>query len=119
MLPTILFSTTTFIAIGLALLSIFYVVWPLFRDAKRIAPADDDPLMRLIQRKDAVLMAIKEVEFDYNTGKLTDEDYERMDDRLRRQAIGLLKRMEIAAPDATRLEEKLEEEIAELRTQAG
>ena len=101
--------------LALSLLVILYVIWPLFRDAKRIAPADDDPMMRLIQRKDAVIHAIKELEFDYNTGKLTDSDYERMNDRFRRQAIGLLKQMEKAAPNATRLEEALEVEIANLR----
>lgn len=100
-----------------ALIVILYVIWPLFRDVKRIAPADDDPLTRLIGRKDAVLQAIKELEFDYNTGKLTDSDYDRMNDRLRRQAIGLLQQMEKAAPNAARLERQLEEEIAGLREQ--
>jgi len=117
-LQTILFSKTFLVALSLALLATLYVVWPLFRDTKRIAPADDDPLVRLIQRKDAVIQAIKELELDYNTGKLIDVDYERMNDRLRRQAMGLLKQMEKAAPDATRLEKQLEAEIAMLRRES-
>jgi len=62
-----------------------------------------------------VLASIKELEFDYEMGKLTDSDYARMNDRLCGQANGLVQQIEKVAPNIIQLEERLEEEILELR----
>lgn len=107
--------TILVIVCAIVLLATFYVVWPLFWNVRRIAPVDDDLLTLLLQRKDTVLRSIKELEFDYNMGKLTDSDYARMNERLRRQATGLLQQIEKITPNIMQLEEQLEEEIFELR----
>lgn len=73
-------------------------------------------MTELVQRKDIVLRSIKELEFDYRMGKLSEEDYARFDQRLRQQAIGLLRRIERLAPDLAGLEEQLEAAIAQART---
>ena len=107
--------TTILITIAIAILAIGYVVFPLFRTTKTPIPLSDDRLSGLMLRKETALNTIKELEFDYHTGKLNDEDYERLNQRLRRQAIGLLQRIEKIAPVASGLDAELEEAIAEHR----
>ena len=109
--------TTISIALAISLLAVAYVAWPLLRPS-RVAqlPPDDDPLTALIQRKDTILRSIKELEFDYHMGKLSEADFQRFDQRLRQQAIGLIRQIEKVAPDMADLEQQLEEAIAQHRT---
>ena len=91
--------TTIVIAFIIALFAVAYVAWPLLRPSHAVPPPpDDDPLTALIQRKDTILRSIKELEFDYHMGKLTEADFQRFDQRLRQQAIGLLRQIEKLRP---------------------
>ena len=51
----------------------------------------DTPLHHLLSRKDSIYTAMKDLEFDYSTGKLSDEDYEALRDKFERQAAEALK----------------------------
>ncbi|CAN5394579.1 hypothetical protein BH10CHL1_BH10CHL1_12680 [soil metagenome] len=106
---------TIAIALLLAILAIGFVAWPLWQPSTALRLDDDSPLTELIQRKDSVLLSIKELEFDYQTGKLSLEDYQRLDQRLRQQAIGLLRQLEKVAPDSVALETELEAAIRQQR----
>jgi hypothetical protein len=64
------------------------------------------------------LQAIKDLEFDYRVGKISQEDYQRLDQRLRRQAIGLMQQIEKLAPTSASLDEELESIIAQFRQTA-
>jgi hypothetical protein len=110
---------TIAVALLLALLAIGFVAWPLWQPGAVVRLDDDNPLTELIQRKDSVLLSIKELEFDYQTGKLSAQDYQRLDHRLRQQAIGLLRQLEKAAPDSANLEAELEAAILRQRQTAG
>ena len=110
---------TLVIALLLSILAIGFVVWPLWRSTTTLRVEDDNPLIELIQRKDTVLLSIKELEFDYQTGKLSAEDYARLDQRLRQQAISLLRQLEKDAPDSRALEAELEAAILRQRQQLG
>jgi hypothetical protein len=103
------------VAALITVLALVYVVWPLLRPGPALWVVDDDRLAELIGRKDTVLEAIKELEFDYRTGKLSEEDYQRFDQRLRRQAIGLIQQIEKLAPESAGLDDPLEAEIARRR----
>jgi hypothetical protein len=107
------------LTIGLGLLvtvgAIYYVARPLFAPARPLQETDDSPLGELVARKDAVLLSIKEIEFDYRTGKLNEADYKRYNHRLRQQAISLIKRIDDLAPDVSDLEAELEAAIADQR----
>ncbi len=103
------------VAALLSLAALAYVVWPLVSSRSAPLVVEDDRLTALIGRKDAVMVAIKDLEFDYHTGKLGDEDYARLDERLRRQAIGLMQQVEKLAPESAVMDERLEAEIARLR----
>jgi hypothetical protein len=103
------------IALVLSLGALAYVVWPLLRQGPAPVMLEDDRLTELLGRKDAVMMAIKELEFDYHVGKLSEEDYQLYDARLRRQAVGLLQQIEQVAPQSAGVDDALEAEIARRR----
>ncbi|MGH7849563.1 MAG: zinc-ribbon domain-containing protein, partial [Thermodesulfobacteriota bacterium] len=69
-------------------------------------------------RKDSLLTAIKDIEFDYGLGKLTREDYEELHGKYRSEAAGLLKEIDSlgAGAEAEGGYEDLEREI---RAQRG
>jgi hypothetical protein len=102
----------------LSLLATFFAISPLLRPGRASLVVEDDKLVELLGRKDSVLQAIKDLEFDYHVGKISQEDYERLDQRLRRQAIVLLQQIEKVAPASASLDEQLEGIIAQFRQTA-
>ncbi len=102
-------------ALLLALLAIGFVVWPLWRTGAPLRVDDDNPLTDLLTRKDSVLLSIKELDFDYQTGKLSAEDFWQLNGRLRQQAISLLRQIEKTAPASADLEAELEALILQQR----
>lgn len=103
------------VALIISFAALAYVVWPLLTPGPAPVIVENDRLTDLVGRKDAVLTAIKELEFDYRMGKLSDEDYQRLDQRLRRQAIGLMQQIEKVAPESAQMDAQIEAEIAGLR----
>lgn len=83
----------------IALVAVVLVLEPLIRAARgeRVEvqqsllvddDADEDPLA---ERKARALTALREIEFDRATGKLSDEDYQRLYDRYSAEAVEALK----------------------------
>lgn len=103
------------LALVLSLAALAYVVWPLLKPGPAPIMVENDRLTELLGRKDAVLKAIKDLEFDYQVGKLSEEDYQLYDQRLRRQAVALLQQIEQVAPMSSNLDAALEAEIAQHR----
>lgn len=50
----------------------------------------DTELHHLLSRKDSIYTAIKDLEFDHKTGKLSDEDYEELRTKFEQQAAAVL-----------------------------
>ncbi len=117
-MDSILWITLIF-ALLLSLVALAYVVMPLLTKQPPLLPVDDDRLADLLARKDSTMRAIKELEFDHQVGKIGAEDYLRFNQRLRRQAIGLIQQLEKITPESTALDEKLEEAIAQRRQAQG
>ena len=93
---------TLALALGavLALVAVAFVARPFLRDP---APASDrlDELneaertrLELVEERDRALAALKELEFDHRTGKVTDDDYRTQVGPLRRSAAEALKALE-------------------------
>ena len=99
----------------ISLLAIYFAVSPLLGAGRAPLVLDDDKFTELLGRKDATLQAIKDLEFDYRLGKMSQEDFQRLDQRLRRQAIALLQQIEKIAPATATLDEQLETLIAQFR----
>jgi hypothetical protein len=106
---------TVILAALISLLAIYFAVSPLLQAGRAAMVVEDDKLVELLGRKDATLQAIKDLEFDYRVGKMSQEDYQRLDQRLRRQAIGLMQQIEKVAPESASLDEQLESIIAQFR----
>jgi len=106
---------TLLIALLLSLAAVAWAAWPLLKPGPPAVIVEDDKLVELLGRKDAVVAAIKDLEFDYNVGKLSTDDYERYDQRLRRQAVGLMQQIEQIAPESVSLDSALEAQIVARR----
>jgi hypothetical protein len=88
------------LAAMLAVVAVVFVARPFLRDP---APASDrlDELapearhrLALAEERDRALAALKELEFDHRTGKISDEDYRGQVGPLRRRAAEALRALE-------------------------
>jgi len=81
-------------------IALVFILLPLVRPG---APAEADrpesPTERLRREKESVYLAIREVEFDHRTGKVSDEDHAVLMARYRARAIELLKQIDALPPD--------------------
>jgi hypothetical protein len=86
----------------LAVLSVVFVARPFLREPVARPGADrlDDPTplgqrhLALAEERDRALAALKELEFDHRTGKVSDEDYRELVAPLRRAAATALLALE-------------------------
>ena len=88
------------LAAMLAVIAVVFVARPFLRDP---SPASDrlDELapearerLALAEERDRALAALKELEFDHRTGKVSDEDYRAQVGPLRRRAAEVLRALE-------------------------
>ena len=88
------------VAAMLAVAAVVFVARPFLRDP---SPASDrlDELapearerLALAEERDRALAALKELEFDHRTGKVSDEDYRAQVGPLRRRAAEMLRALE-------------------------
>lgn len=106
---------TVTIALLISVAALTYVIWPFL--TSKVAPyhVENDELTELITRKDGIMAAIKDLEFDYQVGKMSEEDYQRFDARLRRQAIAYMQQIEKLSPEIAGLDASIEAEINRYR----
>lgn len=87
-----------------AVACVLFVALPFWRDP---APAEDrleEPderereRLRLAEERDRALAALKELEFDHRTGKISDADYRELVGPLRRQAAEAIRELDPAPP---------------------
>jgi hypothetical protein len=71
-----------------------FVTVPLRRPARSDEEAEDPRVAELEARKEAKYREIRDAEMDREAGKLTDEEWTRVDRELRREAIALLKQLD-------------------------
>ena len=98
-MTTLALALGALLAVGCAL----NVALPFLREP---APADDrlgepGPLERraleLAEERDRALAALKELEFDHRTGKISDDDYRELVGPLRRRVAEVLRSLELRA----------------------
>jgi hypothetical protein len=86
-----------------ALLTVICVVWvalPFLREPQPASDRIDEPdalgrrQLALAEERDRALAALKELEFDHRTGKVSDEDYRALVGPLRRDAALALRALE-------------------------
>jgi len=101
--------TTVALVLGavLAVAAVLFVSRPFLREpsARTDVLAEPDELERrrleLAEERDRALAALKELEFDHRSGKLSDEDYAELVGPLRRRAAETLRALELRAEIAS------------------
>jgi hypothetical protein len=99
------------LGVVLAVICVLLVARPFLREP---APLDDrlqepgpeeEARVALAEERDRALAALKELEFDHRTGKVSDEDYRALVGPLRRRAAEALRALEHErrAPEAERV----------------
>jgi hypothetical protein len=81
--------------------AVWFVARPFLGRGGGETTADPAPeRLALEEERDRALAALKELEFDHRTGKVSDEDYRAMVGELRRSAADALKALDAGTPRA-------------------
>ena len=82
------------VLVALAVTVVALVAWPLVRERTAETTAPDARRLALLERRDAALQALQDLELDHRAGKLTDEDAEQERQILRDEAVAALAELE-------------------------
>lgn len=82
-------------AVALGALVLWYILSPLFRPATA-APAFLDPLDPEETRRGIALIALKEIDFDRATGKLSDADYQALKEKYTHEAVAAMREEDVS-----------------------
>jgi ribosomal protein L40E len=80
--------TALLVGTALAVVSLCYVLYPLFRADMAVAPR---PLADAEAHQSHAVDALRELEFDRQTGKISDADYEPLKARYTEQALAVMR----------------------------
>ena len=110
---------TVFVALVLAVLTFAFVAYPFFKRRSHAADSvEDGKLQELQSQRDTTYSMLKELEFDFKSGILTEEDYQDLETRYKRKAVSILRDIDTAGKD-TGAEEDIEKQILKLRRGKG
>jgi hypothetical protein len=98
---------------ALVMLAGIYVLTPLFRKSRESLDLDlgETELERLQDRKTIIYKSIKDLEFEYKMGRLSDADFKQLEAGYKNDAAIILQTMEKLG-NADELDELIEKEIA-------
>lgn len=111
------------VVILLSVAVVFYVGYPLIfkredqTSGGGLTSVDEPHLRELLRKKENIYLAIKELEFDYKMGKLSEGDYQQLKERLKRDATLILQHIdEIEVSQyGESLDDQIEKEILAFR----
>ena len=70
---------------------------------------------QLVAEREAIIDAIRELDFDHRMGKVEEDDYRATRSRYENRAVELMRAIEQTAGPAPKIEDRIEEQIAALR----
>ena len=86
---------TIFVALLLIVLVFAFIVYPFFkRRLRSVDSVEDERLQELQSRRDTTYSMLKELEFDQQSGILTDEDYRDLEMRYKKKAVSILRNID-------------------------
>ena len=84
------------VGVALALIALSFVLFPLLSDSPLTAPSQAGRVISQADaRRNAVMEALREIEFDRETGKLSDKDYEALRSTYTQRAVEIMRRAEV------------------------
>ncbi len=110
---------TVFVAVVLTVLAFVFIAYPLFkRRSRSVGSSQDEKLQELHSKRDTTYSMLKELEFDYQSGILSEEDYRDLEGRYKRKAISILRNVDDLGKGSN-VEEEIERQVLELRRDKG
>ena len=110
---------TVFIALILTVLTFAFIIYPFFKQrSSSVGSVEDGSLPELYSKRDTTYSMLKELEFDRQSGILTDEDYRDLEARYKRKAISILRDID-SLEEGTEVDEEIEKQVLELRHSKG
>lgn len=112
----------TFFAVVLAVITFVWVFYPFFRHKTQLSAAgENEKLQELRSERDTTYSMLKELEFDYQSGIMTEEDYRELEARYKRKAIFTLRDIDNAGRDGSVEPEldEIEQQVQKLRKSKG
>lgn len=108
-----------FMAMILAALTFAFIAYPFFKPRLRpVDSATDDKLRELHSNRDTTYSMLKELEFDFQSGILTEEDYQELEERYKQKAVVTLKTLDTLGKSPG-VEDEVERQIRERRRSKG
>ena len=89
-----------FFLLALVALTGLYVALPIMRGEGTLVTAEEQEQSALLARRDQVLDALAELDFDFNTGKVDENHYQMRRQALMQEAAEILKRLDALKPVA-------------------
>lgn len=90
-------TVTLLLFFAITLLIAFFVAIPMLQRSPRFGLGkigSNHSANDLVERKESIYSAIKEIEFDYQMGKLSDEDFKALRQQYKDEAVNLLKKID-------------------------
>ena len=110
---------TVLVALVLTMLTFAFVIYPLLkRRPSSVNLVGDRKLQELHSNRDTTYSMLKELEFDYQSGTLTEEDYQDLEARYKRKAISTLRDID-NLEKGSGTEDEIEKQVLELRRGKG
>lgn len=106
----------TAVALLITVVTFVFIVSPFFRRARPAAMEGDGRIRDLESQRDTTYSMLKELEFDFQSGVLTEADYRDLEARYKNKAISVLKDMDATAGDDT-VDDDIEKKVHALRSQ--
>ena len=108
-------SSVLSIVVAVALFGLLgtFILLPLLRGGEARIDSDPGDLKEEDAKKKALLFALRDVEYDFATGKLDDRDYQSLKSELAHEALAVMETPEAA--EAALASEALEAEIRRVR----
>lgn len=109
--------TTLYLSLLIGLVAFIVVLWPLVRGRfNQAQPQTEESLQSLRHQRDSIYDSLRELDFDLQTGKMSEDDYADLSERYKRRAIGLLKQLDDRQRDVLlALDDEIEREVAVAR----
>jgi len=83
---------TVFVVLFLTVLAFAIIAYPFIRQrSPSVAATEDEQLQELHSRRDTTYSMLKELEFDKESGILSEEDYQELETRYKSKAISILR----------------------------
>ncbi len=105
--PTLFF---VFVFAALTVYTLAKIISPFLEDRReqlRFELLDEQvqQIERLVARKSVLMQSLRDIEFDHETGKLSEEDYQRLKKKYERRAVQVMRALDELRGDADRDEE--------------